>query len=104
MWTQTRSGPRAQASLSAPVEFYSAHRTGAHPTVAPSKLRTIVQQVRSLDTSRLKRELETAGADADTVRIADIEETAVSYMADESTRIRVKMVGDLTFGSTEGKA
>jgi hypothetical protein len=32
------------------------------------------------------------------VKIADIEETAVSYMADESTRIRVKMIGDLSFG------
>jgi hypothetical protein len=36
-----------------------------------------------------------AGADPDTVRTADIEETAMSYMADESIRIRVKMVGDL---------
>ena len=48
--------------------------------------------------ARLTAELETAGADADSIRIADIEETAVSYMADESTRIRVKMVGDLSFG------
>jgi N-methylhydantoinase A/oxoprolinase/acetone carboxylase beta subunit len=38
-----------------------------------------------------------AGADPETVRLADIEETSVSYMADESTRIRIKMVGDLTF-------
>ena len=49
-------------------------------------------------TKRLTVELEQAGADSDTIRIADIEETAVSYMADESTRIRVKMVGDLSFG------
>ena len=47
---------------------------------------------------RLTAELETAGASTDSIRIADIEETAVSYMADESTRIRVKMVGDLQFG------
>jgi hypothetical protein len=46
---------------------------------------------------RLTEELIASGADADTVRIADIEETAVSYMADESTRIRVKMIGDLAF-------
>jgi N-methylhydantoinase A/oxoprolinase/acetone carboxylase beta subunit len=43
-----------------------------------------------------------AGADAETVRLADIEETAVSYMADESTRIRVKMVGNLSFSSQGG--
>lgn len=46
----------------------------------------------------LRSELQRAGADAATIRVADIEETAVSYMADESTRIRVKMVGDLAFG------
>jgi N-methylhydantoinase A/oxoprolinase/acetone carboxylase beta subunit len=40
-----------------------------------------------------------AGAEPDTVKIADIEETAMSYMADDSTRIRVKMVGDLAFGN-----
>ena len=51
-------------------------------------------------TKRLTAELAQAGADRDTIRIADIEETAVSYMADESTRIRVKMVGDLSFGGS----
>lgn len=47
-------------------------------------------------TAELKTGLARAGADPDSVRIADIEETAISYMADESTRIRVKMVGDLS--------
>lgn len=50
-------------------------------------------------TAHLANELARAGADRDTIKIADIEETAVSYMADESTRIRVKMVGDLLFGN-----
>ncbi len=36
-----------------------------------------------------------AGADPDSIRLADVEETAISYMAEASTRIRVKMVGDL---------
>ena len=36
-----------------------------------------------------------AGADASTVRIADIEETTISYMAEGSTRLRVKAVGDV---------
>ena len=54
-------------------------------------------QVISEMSGRLTEELIASGADADTIRIADIEETAVSYMADESTRIRVKMVGDLAF-------
>jgi len=49
-------------------------------------------------TARLTAELQHAGADSATIRVADIEETAISYMADESTRIRVKMVGDLSFG------
>ena len=31
------------------------------------------------------------------IKLADVEETSVSYMADESTLIRVKMVGDLLF-------
>lgn len=36
-----------------------------------------------------------AGADPATLRIADIEETSVSYMEDGSTRLRVKAVGDI---------
>jgi len=47
-------------------------------------------------TLELKGGLIRAGADPDTIRMADIEETAISYMADESIRIRVKMVGDLS--------
>jgi N-methylhydantoinase A/oxoprolinase/acetone carboxylase beta subunit len=47
-------------------------------------------------TQELSSSLVRAGADPDTIRVADIEETAISYMADESTRIRVKMVGDLS--------
>jgi len=53
-------------------------------------------------TALLTSELIHAGADGATVQIADIEETAVSYMADESTRIRVKMIGDLSFGQKGG--
>ena len=48
-------------------------------------------------TDLLKGKLVAAGANPDTVKLADVEETSVSYMADESTRIRVKMVGDLSF-------
>lgn len=36
-----------------------------------------------------------AGADPATVRIADIEETTISYMAEGSTRLRLKAVGDI---------
>jgi hypothetical protein len=36
-----------------------------------------------------------AGADPKTVRIADIEETTISYMAEGSTRLRIKAVGDI---------
>ena len=50
-------------------------------------------------TSQLQAELVEAGADNDTITIADIEEMAISYMADESTRIRVKMVGNLSFAA-----
>jgi len=50
-------------------------------------------------TAKLTAELAGAGAGRDTIRVADIEETAVSYMADDSTRIRVKMVGDLEFAA-----
>jgi N-methylhydantoinase A/oxoprolinase/acetone carboxylase beta subunit len=46
----------------------------------------------------LTAELLSGGAARASVRIADIEETAISYMADESTRLRVKLVGDLVFG------
>jgi N-methylhydantoinase A/oxoprolinase/acetone carboxylase beta subunit len=36
-----------------------------------------------------------AGADPASVRVADIEETTISYMAEGSTRVRVKAVGDV---------
>ncbi len=54
--------------------------------------------LRSLQ-DELTRELVAGGADATSVRVADIEETAVSYMADESTRLRIKLVGDLDFNN-----
>ncbi len=53
-------------------------------------------------TEILKAKLVDAGADPATVRLADIEETSISYMADESTRIRVKMVGNLSFNKRGG--
>ncbi len=37
----------------------------------------------------------TAGADSSTIRVADVEETAISYMAGNTTRLRVKVVGDI---------
>jgi len=51
----------------------------------------------------LAAKLVEAGADPQTVTLADVEETSISYMADESTRIRVKMVGDLSFTKRDGK-
>ena len=36
-----------------------------------------------------------AGADRGTIRIADIEETSISYMAEGATKLRVKAVGDI---------
>jgi len=60
------------------------------------------EQVIEQMTGQLTRELEHAGASGESIRVADIEETAISYMADESTRIRVKLVGDLAFGQRAG--
>ena len=47
-----------------------------------------------------------AGASAATLRIADIEETSIAYMADGTTKLRIKAVGDIagihaTNGTTE---
>ena len=36
-----------------------------------------------------------AGADGSALRVADVEETAVSYMAGNTTRLRVKVVGEI---------
>ncbi len=59
--------------------------------------RTPRDQVLDEMTTYLNAKLLDAGADPETVKLADVEETAISYMAEESTRIRVKMVGDLLF-------
>lgn len=37
----------------------------------------------------------TAGADSSTVRVADLEETSISYMAGNTIRLRIKVVGDI---------
>jgi len=60
---------------------------------------TILEEMREI----LMAKLVEAGADPQTVTLADVEETSISYMADESTRIRVKMVGDLSFTKRDGK-
>jgi len=36
-----------------------------------------------------------AGADPDTLRVLDIEETTMSYMDDDAAKIRIKVVGNL---------
>ena len=74
-------------------------QVGAETERIVSYRRVPREQVIAEMTARLEGELLHAGAAGDTIRIADIEEAGVSYMADESTRIRVKMVGDLAFGS-----
>jgi hypothetical protein len=51
----------------------------------------------------LRGKLLAAGADATTIKLADVEETSISYMADDSTRIRVKLVGDLAIARSEGR-
>ena len=40
-----------------------------------------------------------AGADASSIRTADIEETAIPYMDEGSTRLRVKVIGDINLSS-----
>ena len=45
-------------------------------------------------TSEARRLAVSAGADGSTLRVADVEETAVSYMAGNTTRLRVKVVGE----------
>jgi N-methylhydantoinase A/oxoprolinase/acetone carboxylase beta subunit len=57
--------------------------------------RTARDQVISEMRDELTAKLLDAGAAAATIRLADVEETSISYMADDATRIRVKMVGDL---------
>ena len=39
-----------------------------------------------------------AGADPQSTRIADVEETTISYMSEGSTRVRIKAVGDIACG------
>ena len=42
-----------------------------------------------------------AGADAGSLRVADIEETRISYMDGDTTRVRVKVVGDIAAEALE---
>lgn len=45
-----------------------------------------------------------AGADADTIRTVDIEETSIPYMDEAATRIRVKVVGDIAASASSQQA
>jgi N-methylhydantoinase A/oxoprolinase/acetone carboxylase beta subunit len=56
-----------------------------------------IQQISAEATSRAVA----AGADPDTIRIADIEETTISYMAEGSTKVRIKAVGDISRDAKE---
>ena len=94
---------RTASAVHRPEHSGVANAIGAANAQVGSETERIVSYRRiSRDTvlDEITQELTTglirAGADPDTVRIADIEETAVSYMADESSRVRVKMVGDLS--------
>jgi N-methylhydantoinase A/oxoprolinase/acetone carboxylase beta subunit len=59
----------------------------------------VLEEMREILAAKLVQ----AGADPETVTLADVEETSISYMADQSTRIRVKMVGDLSFTMRDRK-
>ena len=39
-----------------------------------------------------------AGAERDSVRVVDVEDVPIAYLAGDATRIRVKAVGDLDLG------
>lgn len=43
-----------------------------------------------------------AGADAATIRVADIEETAIPYMNEGNTRLRIKVVGEIAALESKG--
>lgn len=51
-------------------------------------------------TANATRRAVVAGADATTIRVADIEETAIPYMDEGSTRLRVKVIGDISPASS----
>jgi N-methylhydantoinase A/oxoprolinase/acetone carboxylase beta subunit len=50
--------------------------------------------LRELKTEATDRAV-TAGADKESIRVVDIEETSIPYMDEAATRIRVKVVGDI---------
>ncbi|MDX1405273.1 MAG: hydantoinase/oxoprolinase family protein, partial [Woeseiaceae bacterium] len=71
-------------------------QVGAETERIVSYRRTPRDQMLAELTAQLGAELVEAGAEEQSLRLADVEETAISYMAEESTRLRVKMVGDLS--------
>jgi len=102
-------------SLSSASEIYRPEHSGVANAIGAANAQVGSEAERIVSYRRIPREkvldemtesltekLTAAGADPDTVRLADIEETSVSYMADESTRIRVKMVGELSFARARG--
>ena len=52
------------------------------------------QAIKSVTQAAIKRAVK-AGAEDSTVKAVDIEETAIPYMDEGATRVRVKVIGDL---------
>jgi len=54
-------------------------------------------------TARATRSAIAAGAQPNTIRTADIEETAISYMSNNTTRLRIKVVGEIDTARQSGQ-
>ena len=81
----------AIAQVGGEVERMVSYRTTAREEV--------IKQV----TSEAENQALAAGADPHTLRVADIEETNISYMTEGMTRLRIKVVGDIAPLAKPGK-
>ncbi len=59
------------------------------------------EEVLSEVTEEAKRRAISAGASGASIRVADIEETAIPYMDEGSTRLRVKVIGDIALSTSK---
>ena len=81
-------------AIGASIAQVSGEAEGLHVIGSKARSEVIEELTRTATTSAAA-----AGADEASVIVVDVEEVDIPYMASETTRIRVRVVGDLTLGA-----
>lgn len=81
-------------AIGASIAQVSGEAEGLHAIGSKTRSEVVDELTRAATTNAVA-----AGADVETITVVDIEEIDIPYMASETTRIRIRVVGDLIVGT-----